>query len=134
MSLPLTDWGKMWYDTPKEIPLTPSMAPTGLNGLAEGNDVKAMQDAVNKNADAMVKDATVWDITLKDLLVDAQEALIGVTSDLLGQSDRKSVRDILGHGNRLRGIGVVLIILAVAGSLIDWMMGGSGTTVLVDGE
>ncbi len=129
MSLPLTDWGKMWYDTPTEIPLSP--APTGLNGLADSSDVKAMQDAVNLVADKAVKEATVWNITLLDLLRDAQEALIGVTSDLLGQSERKSLRDILGHGNRLRGLGIVLVLLAVAGSVIDWMLGGTSSVAAV---
>lgn len=132
MSLPLTDWGKTWYETPTEIPVPPTSAPTGLNGLADSGDVKAMQDVVNARADTTASKATMWNITPMDLLRDAQEALIGVTSDLLGQSERKSLRDILGYGNRMRGIGIILVILAVAGSLIDWMMGGSGTTVIVD--
>jgi len=132
MSLPLTEWGKTWYDTPTEIPIT--NPPTGLNGLATSRDVKEMQDAVNKEADITVKDATVWNVTPAQLLLDAQDALIGVTSDLLGQSERKSVREILGHENRLRGMGIVLILLAIVGSFIDWMMGGSGATVIIDGD
>lgn len=122
-----------WSTTAPEIRLT-SAAPTGLNGLADSKDVKAMQDALNAAADASVQKATLWKATPGDLLQDAQEALLGITSDLLGQSERKSLRDIFGHGNRLRGLGVAIVVLVILGTLIDWLLGSGSQAVVVSGD
>jgi hypothetical protein len=124
----LTPWGALWYNGPQEIQVT--QPPTGLNGLATPADLKAMQDAANAKLNADMADADVWNVPVTVLLRDAQEALIGVTSDLLGQSERRSLRDILTHGNRLRGLGVAFIVLAILGMLLNWLIGG-GTTVVV---
>ena len=125
----LTPWGAAWYNGPQPIPVTDP--PTGLNGLATSADLKAMQDAENVKLNADMADADVWNVPVTVLLRDAQEAVIGVTSDLLGQSERKSLRDILTHGNRMRGLGVALIVLAVLGMMLNWLLGGGGTTVVV---
>lgn len=124
----LTPWGSLWYNAPPAIQITEP--PTGLNGLATPADVKAMQDAENAKLNKDMSDADVWNVPVTVLLRDAQEALIGITSDLLGQSERRSLRDILSHGNRLRGLGVALILLAILGMLMNWLVGG-GTTVIV---
>lgn len=125
----LTSWGALWYSTPPEITLT--QPPTGLNGLATTADIKALQDAENAKNAVAYSDSTVWNVPVTVLLQDAQEALIGITSDLLGQSERKSLGDILTHGNRLRGLGVALVVLALLGMIFSWLMGGSRTTVVV---
>lgn len=124
----LTPWGALWYNGPQAIQITEP--PTGLNGLATPADLKAMQDAENAKLNTDMADADVWNVPVTVLLRDAQEALIGITSDLLGQSERRSLRDILTHGNRLRGLGVALIVLAILGMLLNWLVGG-GTTVIV---
>ena len=123
-AMQLTKWGQQWYDTPPEIHLNTSVSsPLGLNGLADSKDVKTVQDALNTEARQQIRAASVWDATPATLFTDAQEALLGIPSDLLGQSERKSVGAIIGHGNRLRGIGVLLLLLGIAGAIIDWMLG-----------
>ncbi len=124
----LTPWGAAWYNGPQEIQVT--NPPTGINGLATPADLKALQDAENAKLNKDMVDADVWNVPVTTLLKDAQEAIIGITSDLLGQSERKSLRDILTHENRLRGLGVALIAVALLGMLINWLIGG-GTTVVV---
>jgi hypothetical protein len=126
----LTSWGALWYSTPPEIQV--SQPPTGLNALATTADLKALQDAENAKNAAAYTDATVWNVPVPVLLQDAQEAVIGITSDLLGQSERKSLGDILTHGNRLRGLGVALIVLALLGMIFSWLLGGNKTVVVVD--
>ena len=116
--MPLTPWAQMWYNGPPEINIT---GVNGLNGLATTADVKTMQDAINLKAQ---RDTSLT-VSYGVILADAQEALVGIASDLLGKSDRKSLRDILTHGNRLRGLGFALVILALAGAVIQWMLGGS---------
>jgi hypothetical protein len=81
--------------------------------------------------------------TLRDLLTDLgapdslsgtvddmQEALFGITSDLVGSnggvgSDRLSLSDILTRGNRLRGLGAVLVLASVIALLVDFLAGDS---------
>lgn len=54
------------------------------------------------------------------LFEDMQEAIIGITRDLTGSStERESLTEILTHENRLRGIGALLVLVAVVGLVID---------------
>jgi hypothetical protein len=67
-----------------------------------------------------------------ELVDDMQEAVLGITADLTGKSDRKSVGDILSHGNRLRGLGALLVLGAVAGLLVDFVSGDSLVRISAD--
>ena len=67
-----------------------------------------------------------------ELVDDMQEAVLGITADLTGKSDRKSVGDILAHGNRLRGLGALLVLGAVAGLLVDFVSGDSLVRISAD--
>jgi len=60
------------------------------------------------------------------LLVDMQEALLGVIGDLTGStgSDREGLADIVTHNNRLRGIGALLVTIALVGMAVDALHGG----------
>jgi len=130
----LTKWGAQWYNSPPEIHLNTGVdyfPPMGLNGLADSRDVKTAQDEVNEAARRQIRDVSLWYATPGALVADAQEALLGIPSDLLGQSERKSLGAIVGHGNRLRGLGVILLVLAVAGAIIDWMLGSSAPPTIV---
>ena len=47
-------------------------------------------------------------------LHDAREALFGIPSDLLGNDvSRRSLRATITHENRLRGIGVIFVLVGV---------------------
>lgn len=77
--------------------------------------------------------------TLKDLAMDLgapdsvgslidemQEAIIGITGDLVNNtSGRTSIADILGHENRLRGIGALFVLAALVGMMFDSISGES---------
>lgn len=115
---PYTPWASIWYSHPAEIQLTTPRP--GLNALATSQDVKEAQDAVNA-----VMQNSVWNMTLRQVFEDAQEAFIGITGDLLGQSERTKLTDILTYGNRLRGLGSIMVLLALGGLLIRWLTGAS---------
>lgn len=54
------------------------------------------------------------------LLDEMQEALIGIIGDLVNnKGDRTSIADILGHENRLRGIGALCVLCALVGMMFD---------------
>ena len=52
----------------------------------------------------------------------AGEALSGIAADVLGNTPRKRWTDIFIHGDRLRGLGTLLVAIAVVGIVIDYMM------------
>lgn len=93
----------MWYNGPPEIQIT--NAPTGVNALTPSAEIKALQDEANRKADEAKKAAEAWNLTPSQLYEDAQEAFVGILGDLLGLSDRHSVKEIMLHGNRLREFG-----------------------------
>lgn len=81
------------------------------------------QVAANRAEDARVRRASVqgllspdgWDLALRD----TQEAVTGILGDMHGTTPgRTSVRDILMHENRLRGLGIALLVAALAGCLV----------------
>ena len=54
------------------------------------------------------------------LLDEMQEALIGIVGDLVNnKGDRTSLADILGHQNRLRGLGALCVLCALVGMIFD---------------
>jgi hypothetical protein len=117
----------MWYNGPPEIQIT--NAPTGVNALTPSAEIKALQDEANRKADEAKKAAEAWNLTPSQLYEDAQEAFVGILGDLLGLSDRHSVKEIMLHGNRLRGLGIICIALAVAGVLVNWILGAGQETL-----
>lgn len=60
------------------------------------------------------------------LIDEMQEALIGIIGDLINNTgERTSIADILGHENRLRGLGALCILIALVGLAIDSTVGSS---------
>lgn len=119
--MPLTSWGAMWFNGPAEIQIT--NPPGNLNGLADSRDVKTAADEANKKLEEAKKMPT----TVSALYEDAQEAFVGIIGDLLGESERKSLKDIFTSGNRLRGLGIVFVTLAIAGWLVHFLLGTEAT-------
>ena len=115
--MPLTSWGAMWFNGPAEIQIT--NPPGNLNGLADSRDVKTAADDANKK----LEEAKMVPTKASVLYEDAQEAFVGILGDLLGMSDRKSLKDIFTSGNRLRGLGIVFVTLALAGWVVNWLLG-----------
>lgn len=119
--MPLTQWGAAFYNGPPEIQIT--APPTGINALTSSADLKALQEEANKKAAEAQKAAEAWNMSPKLLYEDAQEAFVGVIGDLLGMSERKSLKDIFAFGNRLRGLGIICVLLAFVGGILQWVLG-----------
>lgn len=91
-------------------------------GLTSAETIAEMQKLANDEADAVVKRASVGSMTYETAVKDAYDALVGITADLVGNTPRKSLGDILGHGDRLRGLGVLCIAMAVVGAMVDYIL------------
>ena len=64
--------------------------------------------------------------SLGTLIDEMQEALIGIIGDLVNNTgERTSIADILGHENRLRGLGALCILVALIGLAVDSSVGQS---------
>ena len=106
-------------DTPAPLPSVDSL----LNyGLTSSDKIAEMQRLANERADAVVRTSSVASMTYTTAVRDAYDALVGITADLAGNTSRKSLGDILGHGDRLRGLGVLCIALALVGAVVDYLM------------
>lgn len=58
--------------------------------------------------------------SLGSVLDEMQEAIIGIVGDLVNnKGDRTSIADILGHENRLRGLGALCVLGALVGLVFD---------------
>lgn len=67
--------------------------------------------------------------SLGTLVDDMQDAIVGITADLTGSdTTRSSLADIFTHNNRLRGIGSLLVIIAVVGLFLDSFGDATKTT------
>ena len=107
-----------------ETPETPEPAADSLlnYGLTSPETIAMLQRRANDRADADVRRSSVATMTYQSAVRDAYDALVGITADLAGNTPRKSLGDILGHGDRLRGLGVLLIALALVGAVVDYLM------------
>lgn len=115
----------MWYAQPGEIQVT--KAPAGVTYVLEPTDVKRLQDAENARAAEARTEALAWNLTPRQMYEDAQDAFVGILGDLMGQSERTSVKDIVTHGNRLRGLGILLVALALVGLIVRSMLAAPDT-------
>lgn len=67
------------------------------------------------------------------LLDDMQDAVIGIVGDLVNpKPERTSLAEILGHENRLRGLGALCVLVAIVGIVLDSAVGSSLNTVSAD--
>ena len=63
-----------------------------------------------------------WSVLLDDM----QEAVLGIIGDLTGKSQQRvSLADVLSYKNRLRGIGMLFILVAIVGILLEAIVGDS---------
>jgi len=84
-----------------------------LNNLATSEDVAKLQDQMNKLAEEDYKKSTVKGLTLRIAVQDMFEALTGIPSDIYSNSGQISLKELLVKNNRLRGIGLIIFLIAV---------------------
>jgi hypothetical protein len=122
--------------TEAPTPIPSSKVPLDPNGLTQSAELVKESDAPAEDEyDGPEKTGK----TLKDLALDLgapeslgaliddmQEAIIGIVGDLVNnKGERTSIADILGHENRLRGIGALCVLAALIGLTFDSIAGES---------
>jgi hypothetical protein len=91
-------------------------------GIATAQDIMRLQADANARSESQVRSSSLAELTFDEAVGDAHEALTGLVDDVSGTTDRRSLRDMLLFENRLRGLGVLLIGLALVGILVDLIM------------
>jgi hypothetical protein len=86
-----------------------------LNNLTTAKDIATLQDKVNKNAEMMYQQSTVRGLTLRNGVQDMREAITGIFTDLYKNDMKKvSVGGLFTKGNRLRGLGLLLVLASIS--------------------
>jgi hypothetical protein len=88
-----------------------------LNNLATAKDVATLQNKVNKNAEEMYRQSTVAGLTLRNGVQDMYSAIVGVWGDLYNNNMNVSVKELFTRDNRLRGLGLIFILVSIAAIL-----------------
>lgn len=117
----------------------PTLAP--LNGLATSVDIIEKQNPPQTTPKPQMETLgprktgkTLLDLgvaiglprNLALLIDDMQEAVLGIIGDITSpKSERRSVSAILTHENRLRGLGVLLILVSMVGLFLEALVGNS---------
>ena len=91
-------------------------------GITPSSEVIRLQEEANRARDERRRTSSLATLTYDTAMADAREALVGLAADLTGTTERTSLKAMLTHGNRMRGLGVLLITLATAGLFIDYVM------------
>lgn len=55
-----------------------------------------------------------------EILADAMEAAQGIPADLMGNTERRSLRDIFMTASRLRGLGALFLAMGLAVAMINY--------------
>jgi len=88
-----------------------------LNNLALPGDVAKLQNQANRLADERYKDATWKGLTLRNAVRDMYEAISGIPADIYQNNGRIGLKKLLTKDNRLRGLGLLFILFAIASIL-----------------
>lgn len=82
------------------------------SGLTSAVDIARRQAEADRVADAAARRSSMEGLTLRTALEDAREVLFGMPADLWG-GDAVALSDLLLKRDRLRGLGVLLVALAL---------------------
>lgn len=88
-------------------------------GLTPSRDIARLQREANEQAEAAYAQSSLRRLSYEEAVENAREALVGLTADLTGTTERRSLGAMLLHGDRLRGLGILLIGLALVGLFVD---------------
>lgn len=91
-------------------------------GLVSPAQLAELQRRANADSSAALRRSRVEAVSLDVAVRDAHDALAGIAADLLGAGPRTSAWDIFTHGDRLRGLGVLLMTMAMAALVVDYIM------------
>lgn len=91
-------------------------------GITPSRDLARLQAEANREGQARYRQSSLGALTWDTAVADAHDALVGLTADLSGTTERHSLKEMLSHGDRLRGLGVLLIGVALVGLFADYVM------------
>ena len=100
------------------------MTGTRINSLIPSAEVIRRQEAANKAAETRTSRGSWRAMTIRTALQDARDAVFGLTGDLYGNTydgKKTSLRSLVKE-DRVRGVGVVVVVLSVVWMLIDAML------------
>ena len=109
---------------PRMYPGQLDPTPYAQFGITPPDTIMALQNDANAASAQRVRDSSLAAFTYTQALDDASEALTGIVADVYGNTSRTTLKDIFVYKNRLRGLGILLVALALAGLLIDAIVGG----------
>ena len=89
-----------------------------LNNLATPENVKKLQDQMNKLAEKKYKDSTWRGLTLRLAVTDMSEAITGILSDIYKNKGKVSVKELFTKDNRMRGLGLLFVLISVVSILL----------------
>lgn len=87
--------------------------------------MEALQATADAERDAVARQAasTVVLTQPRTAIQDARDALFDIPADLFGNtSERTSLREILTHDNRLRGLGVMCLAVGILTYVIESLL------------
>lgn len=91
-------------------------------GITPAADLMRVQQQANEAAERQYRRSSLASLTFETAVSDAREALVGLTADLAGTTERQSLKDMLMYEDRMRGLGILFIALALAGLVVDFVM------------
>lgn len=91
-------------------------------GMTSPPDMLKLQAGANEEIASRRRASSLDAMTFRDAVVDAHTALVGVMGDLTQGSERRSLKEIFVHENRLRGLGFLCIALSLVGLFADYIV------------
>ena len=88
--------------------------PSLYAGLTSAQELAARQAEANRQAEEAAARSSMAGLTLRTAMEDVREAVVGLPADLFGQSGAVSLGDVLGKNDRLRGLGILVLLGALA--------------------
>lgn len=85
-----------------------------LNNLATPGDIDKLQNQANDIAKNRYTESTWQGLTLRNAVSDVAEAMTGIISDVYKNNGNVSIVEILTKNNRIRGMGLIFIMIAIA--------------------
>jgi hypothetical protein len=82
------------------------------NGLVPSADIIENQKEMNKQMDADYEGSKLQNITLDAAIKDMTDATKGILDDILGSGQSLGLWEIISKDNRLRGLGMVFILIS----------------------
>lgn len=100
-----------------------SIGGTPLTPLVRADEMLALQKTANRYREADARRSSLAGLSVATAVSDARDALLGIPEDLLGNTPRKSLWDSFTHGDRLRGVGVLMVAISASGLLVEALLG-----------